>query len=172
MEIILTILKSASLTKPPSWGVLSFSELGTSAMKRAESMSVISLLSWDVTKNRKMLQNIWQCQVTGWTITHSCAKYLKWKLPSDWETRDIPFHSRALQFEKVRLTELPDDKKESLIMLHMNKGSHFLNLDSSIGTEYATKIYLDHMAFHHFWARHTVITSSWWAPNLKFCWNV
>ena len=89
-----------------------------------------------------MLHNIRQCQVTAWTITHSCAKYLKWKLPSDWETRDIPFHSRALQFEKVRLTELPDDKKESLIMLHMNKSSHFLNLDSSIGTENATKYIL------------------------------
>ena len=126
----------------------------------------------DVTKSRKMLQNIWQCQVTAWTITHSYAKYFKWKLPSNWETRDIPFHSRVLQFEKVRLTELPDDKKESLIMLHMNKSSHFLNLDSSIGTENATKIYLVHMAFHHFWARHTVITSPWKAPNLKFCWNV
>ena len=74
-------------------------------------------------------------------------------------TRDFPFHGRVLQFEKVRLTVLPDDKKENLIILHMNKSSHFLNLDSSIGTENATRIYLVIWHFIFFLARYTVITS-------------
>ena len=52
--------------------------------------------------------------------------------------------------KKCALQSYQMTKKESLIMLHMNKSSHFLNLDSSIGTENATKIYLVHMAFHHF----------------------
>ena len=74
-------------------------------------IDIVALLSWDVTKSRKMLHNIRQCQVTAWTITHSYTEYYKWKLPSNWETRDIPFYSRVLRFEKVRLTVLPDDQK-------------------------------------------------------------
>ena len=42
----------------------------------------------------------------------------------------------------MRLTVLPEEKKGSLFILHMNKSSHFLNLDSSIGTENATKYIL------------------------------
>ena len=50
-----------------------------------------TLLSWDVTKSQEMLQNLWQCQVTTWTIVHSYAKNCTCKPPSNWETRDSPF---------------------------------------------------------------------------------
>ena len=88
--------------------------------------SGLSLLSWDVTKSRKMLQNIWQCQVRAWTIVHSYEKYCTCKPPSNWETRDIPFivGVSSLKFCALQCCQTIN---EISIRLHKKVSPHYLH---------------------------------------------
>ena len=85
-----------------------------------------TLLSTDVKKNRKMLQNIWQCQVRAWTIVHSYAKYCTCKPPSNWETRDSPFIIEVSSLKKPSL-QCCQTINQTYNKLHMKVSTHFLH---------------------------------------------
>ena len=96
------------------------------SVSQKDSDYFLPLLSSGVKNSQEMLQNLWQCQVTTWTIVHSYAKYCSCKPPSNWETRDSPFIRGVPSLKKPSLQCCQTIKQiYNRLPIHSSKHSFF-----------------------------------------------
>ena len=124
------------------------------------------LLSSDMKKNQKMLQNIWQCQVRAWTIVHWYLKYCTCKPPSNWETRDIPF-TVGLSSLNFCALQCCQTMNQISIRLHMKASPRYLHSHINQDGNVNMKLILFMWSFFNLWPMYPVAMSSWKEPNLK-----